>query len=189
MGELKGKVVSHLRSAQQWLHRAEQAFDSEKDTRGKLDLMLAQAELQHLHESAIKGKSVPLIRQALAFALAGLLFSGGIGGAYFYLHQGKPLQDKLAQTEERKVPLSRPAPVSPVSQPVPSSPMTVPESASRAVSSAPPVSTAEVVHKETNVAVSSSPAASDKEVSAQQVVKPGEMNKLIRAAGKSLRGQ
>lgn len=187
MGEIKGKVVSHLRSAQQWLHRAEQAFDSEKDTRGKLDLMLAQAELQHLHESTIKGKSVPLIRQALAFALAALLFSGGIGGAYFYLHQGKPLQEKLAQTEERKVPLPTPVPVSPVSQPEPSFSRTASESVS--VPSVPPVSTAEVVHKETNVVVSTSPVASDKEVPAQQVVKPEEMNKLIRAAGKSLRGQ
>lgn len=188
MGELKGKVVSHLRSAQQWLQRAEQAFDSEKDTRGKLDLMLAQAELQHLQESAIKGKSVPLIRQGLAFALAVLLFSGGIGGAYFFLHQDKPLQEKLVQTEERKVPLPTATPVSPVSQPTPSAPGTVSESKSPAISNVPPVSTA-VVHKETNVVVSQNPVASDKEVPDQQVVKPEEMNKLIRAAGKSLRGQ
>jgi len=107
MGELKSKMVNHVRSAQKWLNRAEQAFESEKDMRGKLDLMLAQAEMQHLHESAVKGKSFSLIKQAIAFSVAAVLFSGGISGAYFYFHYSTFQPVNQLQIADSILPLSQ----------------------------------------------------------------------------------
>ena len=46
MSEWKSRVTTHLRSAQGWLSKAEQSFDEQKDIRGELNLMLAQAELK-----------------------------------------------------------------------------------------------------------------------------------------------
>ncbi len=186
MGELKSKMVNHVRSAQKWLSRAEQAFESEKDTRGKLDLMLAQAEMQHLHESAIQGKSFSLIKQVVAFSCAAVLFSGGLGGAYFYFHH-RPVQTASPiQTAEHKVSSPRLTPETLVNPNLPSSPTgasdgaSVPSVPQQAVVPVPKTETAKM--PETSVAV-------DKENAVPQIVKPEDMQKLIRAAGKSLRGQ
>lgn len=39
-----------IRSAKSWLNRAEDNFAKDNDVQGELNLLLAQAELQHLHE-------------------------------------------------------------------------------------------------------------------------------------------
>ena len=51
MVPLKQHMYQHLRSAKDWLTKAEEAFDKQHDIRGELDLMLAQAELQHVKEA------------------------------------------------------------------------------------------------------------------------------------------
>lgn len=50
MSEWKSRVTTHLRSAQDWLSKAERSFDEQKDIRGELNLMLAQAELKRAQE-------------------------------------------------------------------------------------------------------------------------------------------
>jgi hypothetical protein len=193
MGELKSKMVNHVRSAQKWLHRAEVAFESEKDTRGKLDLMLANAEMQHLHESAIKGKSFSLIKQAVAFSCAAVLFSSGIGGAYFYFHHKAIQQENPIQTADGKLwlPISTPQVLL---EPSLSAPQNVSgaiaekkDSAAVIPFSSQPTSSPAPKEESARVPASSLPA--DKENVVPQIVRPEEMQKLIRAAGKSLRGQ
>lgn len=187
MGELKSKMVNHVRSAQKWLNRAEQAFESQQDMRGKLDLMLAQAEMQHLHESVIKGKKFSLIKQAVAFSLAAVLFSGGIGGAYFYFHQGVLKQDQEFQMADHQLslPLSTPQ----VSlAPIFSSPTTASSVIAGATVPSALQPTVIPAQQEENVS-EATPVAADRKAANPQVVSPEEMQKLIRAAGKSLRGQ
>lgn len=194
MGELKSKMVNHVRSAQKWLSRAEQAFESEKDTRGKLDLMLAQAEMQHLHESAIQGKSFSLIKQAVAFSCAAVLFSSGIGGAYFYFHHNPAQPVSPIQTADHKVSLPMLT-----SEALFNSNLSSPPTAGSGVSDDIPVLAAAVpnvsqpavipVQKTETAKIPESSVAVDKENAVPQIVKPEDMQKLIRAAGKSLRGQ
>jgi len=198
MGELKSKMVNHVRSAQKWLNRAEQAFESEKNTRGKLDLMLAQAEMQHLHESAVKGKSFSLIKQAIAFSVAAVLFSGGISGAYFYFHHSTFQPDNQLRMADSILPSTRSATVTALPDTGSSGSSAVSSSINDTTASTVAVpsvqqSTAATVvttvpsRDETSRAVVS--ATADREVAMPQVVRPEEMQKLIRAAGKSLRGQ
>jgi hypothetical protein len=194
MGELKSKMVNHVRSAQKWLSRAEQAFESEKDMRGKLDLMLAQAEMQHLHESAIQGKSFSLIKQVVAFSCAAVLFSGGIGGAYFYFHHHTVQTASPIQTAERKVssPMLAPeASFDPNRSSSPTAVSGVDGDASVLTAAAPGVPQQAVVsvQKAETAKIPENPVAVDKENAVPQIVKPEDMQKLIRAAGKSLRGQ
>lgn len=50
MSKVKKKINTHLKAAQRWLGQAEKSFEDDCDLRGELDLMLAQAEFQHINE-------------------------------------------------------------------------------------------------------------------------------------------
>lgn len=50
MSAVKNKISMHLKAAQRWLGKAEKSFDDDCDWRGELDLMLAKAEFQHISE-------------------------------------------------------------------------------------------------------------------------------------------
>lgn len=192
MGELKGKISSQLGSAHKWLSRAEKAFASEKDTRGKLDLMLAEAELQHIREATIKGKTLSWGRQVLAFSLAAIIMSGGIGGAYWYMHRqpSESIQPRFTQSSETK-PLGAAA-AFPAADPAETRPVTIqpiqqsePKPETRSAAEVNPVR-----QNETQMtAVPAQPPVAEKETAMNQIVQPEEMQKLIREAGKSLRGQ
>ena len=73
MAEQNDKKTKHLRSARQWLTRAEESFDKDRDVRGELNLFLAQAELQHAQEtSQTRGwlRKYPALRHGLAAIVA-----------------------------------------------------------------------------------------------------------------------
>jgi|GEM_PF-3838777 len=77
----KKHVMWHIKSARQWLDRAERAFDSESPTRGELDLILARAEVQHAQEK----------RTFLAFRNKntwGLALGGGVLCALLFTYAG-----------------------------------------------------------------------------------------------------
>ncbi|MBP2633224.1 MAG: hypothetical protein H6Q70_3852 [Firmicutes bacterium] len=84
MVELKDRMSKHVKAAKTWLVRAEQSFDKEQNIRGELDLMLAQAELKRAQESKIKDKTTydkyRLIRSILAAGVAGLVVVVGFSG-------------------------------------------------------------------------------------------------------------
>ena len=78
----KTQLCHRLATARQWLHQAEESFGKKKEMQGELNLLLAQAELQHVRES----RKLPFWLQprwgwqGLAMAFAVLLsLSAGAG--------------------------------------------------------------------------------------------------------------
>lgn len=81
MAQPGNSLFRRIRNVKSSLDNAEQSFLDNKDIRGELDLMLAEAELKNLR----KKKDVPWSwnRQLLAGCIAGLLVLAGVGGWYF----------------------------------------------------------------------------------------------------------
>ena len=81
MAQPGSSLFRRIRNVKSSLDNAEQSFLDNKDIRGELDLMLAEAELKNLR----KKKDVPWSwnRQLLAGCIAVLLVLAGVGGWYF----------------------------------------------------------------------------------------------------------
>ena len=81
MAQPSKSLFRRIRSVKSSLDNAEQSFLDNKDIRGELDLMLAEAELKNLR----KKKDVPWTwnRQVFAACAAVLLVLAGAGGWYF----------------------------------------------------------------------------------------------------------
>ena len=81
MAQPDNSLFRRIRNVKSSLDNAEQSFLDNKDIRGELDLMLAEAELKNLR----KKKDVPWSwnRQLLAGCIAVLLVLAGVGGWYF----------------------------------------------------------------------------------------------------------
>lgn len=81
MAQPSNSLFRRIRSVKSSLDNAEQSFLDNKDIRGELDLMLAEAELKNLR----KKKDGPWSwnRQILAGSVAMLLVLAGVGGWYF----------------------------------------------------------------------------------------------------------
>ena len=81
MAQPGNSLFRRIRNVKSSLDNAEQSFLDNKDIRGELDLMLAEAELTNLR----KKKDVPWSwnRQLLAGCIAVLLVLAGVGGWYF----------------------------------------------------------------------------------------------------------
>ncbi|MEN6412091.1 MAG: hypothetical protein ABFC84_04900 [Veillonellales bacterium] len=193
MAEFKHHMFQRLHSARQWLNRAEESFDKDRDIRAELDLMLAQAELQHVKEASRSRQwryKYPLLRQGLAFGLALTVISAGIGGASYFWHQQQSVLPVPIAVQENSRPASEvePGAEHAVIQPKPA--------ASAAAGSASVVPKAAAVSSAPEQAGDS--RVSDNRRSEPQVTRPAEkqvtlspeeMQQLVRAAGKSLRGQ
>ncbi|WP_110954121.1 hypothetical protein [Anaerosinus massiliensis] len=193
MAELKDRISNHVKAAKAWLGRAEESFDKEEDIRGELNLMLAQAELKRAQESKERNKKYRrknrLIHSMLAASVAGLVAVVGFSGLgmidrkpaveaivqFNELEQPKAvivdktekplLDDKPKQRTEKKL-------ESTVASPV----------IKREISEVNPI-------QETNVHVEEKihQTSTLKEESID--LPPAQMQTLMRAAGKSLRGQ
>ncbi|MGM9569853.1 MAG: hypothetical protein ACI3XC_07215 [Phascolarctobacterium sp.] len=81
MAQPSKSLFRRIRSVKSSLDNAEQSFLDNKDIRGELDLMLAEAELKNLR----KKKDVPWSwnRQLFAVCAAVMLVLAGVGGWYF----------------------------------------------------------------------------------------------------------
>ena len=81
MAQPSNSLFRRIRNVKSSLDNAEQSFLDNKDIRGELDLMLAEAELKNLR----KKKDVPWSwnRHLLAGCIAVLLVLAGVGGWYF----------------------------------------------------------------------------------------------------------
>ena len=81
MAQPGNSLFRRIRNVKSSLDNAEQSFLDNKDIRGELDLMLAEAELKNLR----KKKDVPWSwnRQLLAGCIAVLLVLAGVGGWCF----------------------------------------------------------------------------------------------------------
>lgn len=176
MTEIKRHTSRHLKAARQWLLKAENSFGQDRDVRGELDLLLAQAELRHAQETNRSRQwryRYPLLKQGLTFCLAFAIASAGIGSAYWSLHRHPqaiiPVQS-VSQESKPAPPLQRPEAIASAQN---QKPVLTGQSPVQAaiVTEAPLVSVAE--------------RKADKDV----VLTPDQMQDLVRTAGKSLRGQ
>lgn len=193
MSDLRQRMSRHLRSARQWLTRAEESFDKESNIRAELDLMLAQAELQHAKEAKRAGEwryKYLVMRHGVAFGLAMLVAVGGLGGT-FYMIQGRQTVIPPSTVEQparsvHKTDLQVEPDTATVSQ---TSNAKVVNSVSTRVTEVPvtiqaqPVSVKTTDRQEARILQQKETADSSLELP------PDEMQKLMRAAGKSLRGQ
>lgn len=198
MADCKQDINRHLNSAQQWLSEAGEAFDKDKDIRGELNLFLAQAELAHVREANRSQQwryRYPVVRHGLALGLALVVAVGGVGASYWWGVSRHTVQSatgtnqavSIAENSSRQITLE-------------------PKAASQAVApvAAPPLPAASqpVTNREepdsyqqpAKAVKGSRPLEQTKSVSAEDPSKEvplttDEINRLIRSAGKSLRGQ
>lgn len=184
MAHFKENIYQHLSSAKRWLTKAEEAFDKERDVRGELNLMLAQAELQHVKEvsrSKHWRHKYAVLRHGVALSCAALM-AVGLGGVYWWTSKPNsvvpvPLVKKATIPVESKIQSSSNGEqLSPVSINQEEKTVVLNEVASPAQTAAAPT----VINQKKK-------AESSQQV--EPVISPDEMQKLVRAAGKTLRGQ
>lgn len=180
MADFKRHMFRHLRSARVWLTRAEESFDKNSQIRGELDLILAQAELQHARETGLSRQErriYPILRQATSFVLAATVVVAGFG-AYWGVserHDAAPIP--LAAQEAKVTPTTQKANDAVVPVQFEDQRPAVPKSTSNT-----PVETIRPASR-TETTVRAQPAEKE------NLLSPDEMKNVIRAAGKSLRGQ
>lgn len=181
MADIKQRISRNLRSARQWLTRAEEAFNRDQGIRGELDLLLAQAELQHAREQHRLRQwryKYPLLRHGLALVLAVSVAAGGAGAYWWLQRQEAAIPIPLATLEPRPAAVEKTAPQG-QEQPRPEIAKPVTVAAQPAIESPKPAAT-----------VRQEPAVKEARPGGHDVnLPPEEIQKLIRAAGKSLRGQ
>lgn len=195
MVDLK-QVGERLQSARLWILHAEQSFDKQKDIRGELDLLLAQAELKRVREANQSCRwryKYSFFCQMAAFFLAVIMVTAGVGGAYWLMKQGgnpkaipqTVVYNNAGRTQESLIetktigqpPLENPAVKH---QAVPGLEVAIQPQANQTVSREVQGTAVTAFHED-------KPPKDD--VAQNKVVSHSEMQKLIHTAGKSLRGQ
>lgn len=188
MADSKNHISRNLESAKVWIDQAGQSFDKNSDIRGELNLLLAQAELQRvreLNQSRHWRWKYPFLRHSLAFFLA---VTVAVGGFVWWHGQRIPAMPLPQITDQNSV---QPKP----SQSVPEltagvqQPLVIRNTAAQAPTAI--VSTTEKKEEPkpqpTEAAARPEPARTKPESEVR--LAPDELQQLIRAAGKSLRGQ
>ena len=182
MAQMKQHMYQHLRSAKEWLTKAEDAFDKEHNVRAELDLMLAQAELKHATEvnrSRQWRYKYVILRHGVALALA-MSMVIAIGGVYWWTTRSVVVPLPVS------VPVNLPSEGKTLVETV-----TVPSPIVPIIPAENNVSLGKNAKKETPrpepvVQTSQPKPPSDQ---APAVLSEDEVQKLVRAAGKTLRGQ
>lgn len=185
LAEQNEKKTRHLRSARQWLSQAEESFEEDREVRGELNLFLAQAELQRAKETGLNRgwlRKYPAIRHGLAAVVAMTLVSVAFG-VYNQSNEGLALQQSAAPSivspampsvtvEKPKISLQTPA--------------ALPTNAPKQQLDEPiilPAPLRLVTQEKRPEPISAQNNEQRSPVSSE------EMKRLIRAAGKSLRGE
>lgn len=186
MRDSKHHIARNLESAKVWIDQAEQSFKKDSDVRGELSLLLAQAELQRVREVNSSRRwhlKFPLLRHALALTLAIAAVAGG-----WYWWEGQTVQppQKVIIADQTTAPSPQPLPVL--------SGKENPPAVSNVVAKPPAqVPSTDRIEKSEDVkSIQAEPSQSEANVpnrDSEVRLAPDEMQKLIRAAGKSLRGQ
>ena len=180
MTESGRKTCRKIQATQHWLNKAEKHFDQNASSRGELDLLLAEAELRSTRESlpaSSGGLRWLWLQHGMAFGIALALVTVGLSGAWLWW---------------RELPVM-PATLPVVMSPAASAPVL--EEPGQPVISAVPVQAKEETPAATTAVtvVPTNPRqevnSSDKPATQETPVSPDEMKRLVRTAGKSLRGQ
>ncbi|HIU63757.1 MAG TPA: hypothetical protein IAB06_01775 [Candidatus Avacidaminococcus intestinavium] len=164
-------VCEHIKNVRKSLKSAEDSFRSNNDMRGELDLMLAEAEMQHLREK--RGFGFKWTRQKLAFAFAVLLTLTGTGGWLWakqaFVQPGMPTQVATETQSARGKPIVQEKAVNQAEQAPKNSELPLPTKLEQ-----PQPIGGEIVYKEKNKIEPSLP------------VPDAEIRNLVRAARKTL---
>lgn len=189
LADSKNHISRHLQSAKAWLDRAEDSFDKDSDVRGELNLLLAQAELQRVREVNRSGRwrwKYPVLRQSLAVALACLV---AVGGFYWWDRQHVQVVPIPLAASERVTTIDKPAaPVNPQTLQQTSAASLITVTASPVKQPAKEAETKEQ-SKAPLTETKSRPVPTQTSQTQEVRLAPDELQQLIRAAGKSLRGQ
>lgn len=196
MADFKHHMFQRLHSARKWLKRAEESFGKDRDIRAELDLMLAQAELQHAKEASRSRQwryKYSLLRQGLAFGLALTVIGAGIGGASYVWHHRQqsvvPVPIAVQENIRPPMPAAEPKAQQAAMQDKPAASTAAADSSSVA----PPSAAVSSQSEQTADSRVSDHRKSESQVTRptekQVTLSPEEMQQLVRAAGKSLRGQ
>ena len=184
MAKNRNTFRHHIRAAREWLGRAENSLDKENDIRGDLNLMLAQAELQRAKES--KGLAAkPSWWARLAPVAMAMLLVGGCF-AFFRLEQpatapltANPPASAIQASREDRVPVQPEAASVQTEAPATSAAGAAPIVCAAAVEPKIP-QPEKVPHIQSVEPAVVQPAAR---------VPSAHMQKLMQAAGRSLRAQ
>ena len=199
VADCKRNVNRHLNSAQQWLSEAEQAFGKDKDIRGELNLFLAQAELTHAKEATRSRQwryKYPVLQHGLAFCLAVTVAIVGVGASYWWgvnRHQVQPVPENQQSVSVRETSPIRdnpaPQPVTPTQASV--LPAASPVAEQPVATEAQPAVYKQPVAPSYEASASTEPrnSAAATDQSKEVPLTANEINKLVRTAGQSLRGQ
>jgi hypothetical protein len=189
MVELKDRMSKHVKAAKAWLGKAEQSFDREQNIRGELNLMLAQAELKRAQESKLENQKkcdkYRLIRSILAAGIAGLVVVVGFSG-WGFLNK-KPVintirhVNQLEQVNNVSLDKNQNASLTDVKKEIVEKKVEVP-SYDRQVTT---VNQKSETKSKVEEKISTASTAKEDVVN----LPPEQMQNLMRAAGKSLRGQ
>ena len=172
MNESARKVKGRIQAAKQWLNQAEDHFGRNASARGEIDLLLAEAELRSTRETLRTSQrwfTMNWIHQGIAFSLATVLATAGLGGAWWWWREAG-----TATVPVTVVVAEAPVPLAPV-QKIAAAPTQKPEPA--------PAAAVENTHARQEVNDTDRPAKRETAVSRE------EMKRLIQAAGQSLRGR
>lgn len=184
MADLKNRMINHVKAAKLWLGKAEQSFDQENKIRGDLNLMLAEAELKRARETKAPGekgnrRAIWLMHGVLASGLAALVLFAGMGG--LVSEEAKPAQAPVSSNAEEAL------------NPIGAAPGAGPkEQAAPVIEESAPLQRAEMTEEELKIDAARERAANRAPLRAEELqvnMPPAQMQQLMRAAGKSLRGQ
>lgn len=181
----KNRLKRHISAAKEWLGRAEKSLDQDNEVKGDLNLMLAQAELQRAKEEKHGRRKSFLPWRHIASALVAVLLVWGASGLWTLPGTNtQPLPQQKTLVEEK--PAVQGIPVDQV-KPKPSL-----ENKNADIISSQTVSAAAKEERqvpsqiaETKAKTPAAPVVSEQTAAAP----PVEMQKLMRAAGKTLRSQ
>lgn len=176
MAESKQPKKRHVKAARDWLQKAEQSFEREDEARGDLDMMLARAELARAAEmkrDRRPGRLRAWAKEGLAAAAALFLVAAGL---FFWQPEAVPA------TSPPPAQSARPAPEIPRER---AAPLALPGAQEPAAASAREAAVEAVEKEEENRAA----VVAEEEPQPKVALPDAEMRRLMREAGKSLRGQ
>ena len=202
MNKTGDNMEKRIRSVKTWLDKAEQAYADDSATKGQLQLMLAQAEMQHLNE-----KRAPALWQRLGYwsIAVGLALLVG-GGYYAWQHQGD-VKNTAPVMEEQSQPMSEtPHSNMPAVSQTPTNSVDAPNRTGGTVNASAETATAdtnqnvEAVTTQADNAVATpqateeavqtaTPESQTSESVAAPVISTTQIQEAVREGGRSLRGQ
>ena len=206
MNKTGDNMEKRIRSVKTWLDKAEQAYADDSATKGQLQLMLAQAEMQHLNE-----KQAPTLWQRIGFWPIAIGLALLLGGCYYAWQNQANVQPTTPTLEQQEQSVSK-VPDNNM-QAVTKTPATTVDSSGTAINKAEPTvnappgstaadtapnaeavvtesgSTAATVTTEAVTVQTATPNSQTGETTPAPVITNSQIQDAVREGGRSLRGQ